>query len=71
MKSDYGFLARLVVYVLIVFGTGILSERFLDNWYLGAVILMLSSVAFMFFIRLLRFRDLYRIIRFGEAGGEF
>ncbi len=70
LPSDYGLLARLLVFVLIVFGIAFLAEKFLDSWYLGAVLVILSSVAFMFLTKLLVFRDLYRIILYDEAGGE-
>jgi O-antigen/teichoic acid export membrane protein len=70
MRSDFRFLARLVIFVMTVFGVGFLFERFLAPWYLGTVFLILSAVAFMFLIKLLGFRDLYRIIRFDEAGGD-
>ena len=69
IRSDPGYISRLAVFVMSVFGLGYLADKFLAPWYLGAILLILSALALMFFIKLLKFRDLYRIIRFDEESG--
>jgi O-antigen/teichoic acid export membrane protein len=68
--SDYGFVTRLVVFVLVLFLLGYLAGRFMANWYQGAILMILSSLALMFITKLIRFKDLYRIIRFDEVNEE-
>ncbi len=68
LLPDYGFATRLVVFFLILFLLGYLAGRFMASWYQGAVLIILSAVLLMFASGLLRFKDIYRIIRFDEAG---
>lgn len=70
LKPDYGFLITLVAFVLGVFLIGYLGGRFMDNWYRGAIMMILSSLVLMFLTKLLRFKDLYRIVRSGEENLE-
>ena len=67
---DYGFLSRLAVFVLGIFLFGYLSSRFMASWYQGAILMVLSSLILMFATKLLRFRDLYRIILSEEGDDE-
>ena len=71
LKLDYGFVTRLAVFVLGLFLLGYLAGRFMASWYLGAIFIILSSLMLMFITKLLRFKDLYRIIRSDEVNEEF
>jgi O-antigen/teichoic acid export membrane protein len=64
--SDYRYIVRLVVFVLLLFMFGYLAGRFMDSWFQGAILLILSSLVLMFLTKLLKFKDLYRIIRSNE-----
>jgi len=70
LKLDYGFVSRLAVFVLGIFLFGYLAGRFMANWYQGAILLILSSLALMFLTRLLRLKDLYKIIQSDEVDEE-
>ena len=70
LKLDYGFGSRLAVFVLGLFLLGYLTGRFMASWYLGAILMILSSLALMFLTKLLRLKDLYRIIRSDEVNEE-
>ena len=70
LKLDYGFGSRLAVFVLGLFLLGYLTDRFMASWYLGAILMILSSLALMFLTKLLRLKDLYRIIRSDEVNEE-
>ncbi len=70
LKLDYGFITRLAVFVLGLFLFGYLSSRFMASWYQGAILLILFSLILMFATKLLRFKDLYRIILSEEADDE-
>ena len=70
LKSDYGFVARLVVFVLVLFLLGYLAGRFMASWYQGAMLMILASLMLMFLTKLLRFKDLNSIIRSDEVNEE-
>jgi O-antigen/teichoic acid export membrane protein len=70
LRLDYGFIIRLAVFVLGLFLLGYLSSRFMGSWYHGALLMILSSLMLMFITKLLRFRDLYRIILSDEVNDE-
>ena len=67
LKSDFRYVSRLVIFVLALFLLGYLAGRFMTSWYQGAILIILSSLALMFLTNLLRFKDLYRIIRSDEV----
>ena len=68
--SDFGFASRLAVFILLLLLIGYLAGRFMAPWYQGAILMMGSSVVLMFATKLLKLKDLYRIIRFDDARGE-
>jgi O-antigen/teichoic acid export membrane protein len=68
--SDFGFAVRLAVFILLLFLIGYLAGRFMASWYQGAILMIGSSIVLMFATKLLKLRDLYRIIRFDEASEE-
>jgi O-antigen/teichoic acid export membrane protein len=70
LKSDYEYLTRLAVFLLVLFLLGYLSGRFMSSWYQGAILMLLSSPVLMFLTKLIGFKDLYRIIRFDEGYEE-
>jgi len=70
LVSDYRFISKLFVFIMILFLIAYLSGRFMNSWYLGVVVVILSSLMLMFLTKLLRFKDLYRIIRSGEVDVE-
>jgi O-antigen/teichoic acid export membrane protein len=65
---DYGFATRLAVYFLVLLLLGYLAGRFMASWYKGAILIILSSIMLMFATKLVKFKELYRIIRFDESG---
>ncbi|KPL17124.1 MAG: hypothetical protein AMS26_02025 [Bacteroides sp. SM23_62] len=67
---DYGFATRLAVYFLVLLLLGYLAGRFMASWYQGAILIIISSIMLMFATKLVKFKDLYRIIRFDESGEE-
>jgi hypothetical protein len=67
----YGFAGRLVVLFVVLFSTGYLADRFMPSWYQGAILIIVASSGLMFATKLLKFKDLYRIIRFDETGEGF
>jgi len=69
--SDYGYIVRLVVFVLLLFLFGNLAGRFMDSWFQGAILMILFSLVLMFLTKLLKIKDLYRIIRSNEENEEF
>jgi O-antigen/teichoic acid export membrane protein len=70
LMSDFGFVIRLVVFILLLFLLGYLAGRFMSIWYQGVILMILSSLVLMFITKLLRFKDLYRIIRSDEVNEE-
>jgi O-antigen/teichoic acid export membrane protein len=64
--STYSYGIRLAGFILVLFVIGYLTDRYLDSWYLGAIVIILSSLLLMFASGMLTIRDLYRIIRFDE-----
>jgi O-antigen/teichoic acid export membrane protein len=70
LLPDYGFLTRLFIFILVFFLFGYLAGRFMDNWYQGAIMMIFSSLVLLFLTKLLRFKDLYRIVRSGEENQE-
>jgi len=70
LVSDYGFLSRLFAFVLILFLIGYLAGRFMSHWYQGVILMILFSIVLMFLTKLLRLKDLYRIIRSEEVIDE-
>ena len=70
LVSDYRFTARLVIFILVLFVGGYFLSTYISNWYQGAILLILSSLILMFVVKLLRFRDLYRIIRLDEESKD-
>jgi O-antigen/teichoic acid export membrane protein len=71
LDMAYGFAGRLLAFLVMLFITGTLADRFLPRWYEGAMLIVLASIGLMFATKLLKFKDLYRIIRFDEAGKDF
>ena len=67
MVSDFGFLGRLAAFVMGLFLIAYLGGRFLPGWYQGAMLMILSAIALMFLTKLLRIKDLYRLIRSDEV----
>jgi O-antigen/teichoic acid export membrane protein len=68
--SDFGFAGRLAVFLLVLFLVGYLTGRFMAIWYQGAILMIGTSIILMFATKLLKLKDLYRIIRFDDAAGE-
>jgi len=66
MVSDYKFIARLALFALILCLVGYITSIYFTQWYLGAFLMILSSLSLMFLFRLVRLKDLYNIIRFDE-----
>jgi O-antigen/teichoic acid export membrane protein len=64
--SSYAYGFRLAGFLGLLAGIGYLADSFLENWYAGAIAIILSAVVLMFATGMLTFRDLYRIIRFDE-----
>jgi hypothetical protein len=67
---DFDLLSKLAVFVLGLFLIGYMAGWFITSWYLGSILMILSSLMLMFITKLLRLKDLYRIIRFDEVNEE-
>jgi O-antigen/teichoic acid export membrane protein len=67
---DWGLIIRLCFYTVVIFIFAWFSRTYIQNWYAGVLILTGLALLCVFVIRLLKIKDLYRIIRFGdkEAG---
>ena len=64
LKVNYGIILKLAIYAGFVFLVGILSKQ-IDNWQMGFVIMIGSSVLFAFISRLINLKALASIIRNG------
>jgi O-antigen/teichoic acid export membrane protein len=63
LKTDIGFIIQLLFFVGIVVILATLSRE-IENWILGYFSLLLGSVFFAFFIKVLNIKDLYKVIRY-------
>ena len=60
------FLVQLILFPAGIFIAGYLIDQYLRNWYFGAVVLIVFAVLFAFSIRLLKIKEIYRIVKFRE-----
>lgn len=67
-KITWLLIIRLASFSAVVFILGWFSKEYIQNWYLGAVVVIGLAVLTAFILRLLSLRDLYRIIRIREEG---
>lgn len=66
LRMGAGYLFRLVLFILVLFASGWLLQRYIEYWYAGILMLAGVAVILAFVTRLLKFRDLYLLIRYGE-----
>ncbi len=69
LKLNPGYLIQLIVFPAGIFGAGYLIDRYLQNWFNGALLLIVFAIILAFSIRLLKIREIYRIIKFREEQG--
>ncbi|MFA5329638.1 MAG: oligosaccharide flippase family protein [Prolixibacteraceae bacterium] len=62
LRINYGVILKLVLFAGFVFLSGFFS-RMINTWYIGYVIMIASSAAFAFSIRLINLKALVEIIR--------
>ena len=62
IKINYRLVAKLILFVGFVFLAGILSRNIV-NWYLGYALMIVASLLFAFFTRLINLQALLQIIR--------
>ena len=63
LKPDYHYLARMVIFVVLVFVTGFLFSTYLSNWFMGFALTTISAVILSAVLRLLHIKGLLKIIR--------
>jgi O-antigen/teichoic acid export membrane protein len=65
-QINWGLISNLISYTVIIFILGWFSRTYLKNWFAGALVLIVLAIVFAFITRLLNFKDIYRIVRFGD-----
>jgi O-antigen/teichoic acid export membrane protein len=68
-KIDPGYLARMIIYPAGLFAAGYFIDHYLQNWFRGALALILFALIFAVSIKLLRIREIYSIIK-GEGSED-
>ena len=66
MAPRLSYIVSITVYIALVFVTGWILQGNIHNWFAGAAVLLLAAMFFSVLTRLLKVRDLYKIVRFGE-----
>lgn len=67
-KWNTGYVVQLIAFTAGLFLAGYLVNQTLKNWYAGVLILIVFAVLLAFSVRLLKIREIYRIIR--KEGSE-
>jgi len=62
-----GYLVQLIVFPAGLFTAGYLIDKYLQNWFIGALVLIVFGVILAVSIRLLKIKEIYRIIKLREA----
>ena len=72
LHINYTYLSLLSFYTILIILTGWLCSKYTLNWYYGVMTYLAISMAIPFIIRLLKFRDMIRLLlpRFTPAGSS-
>ena len=67
-RINWLLIIRIASFSAVVFILGWFSQEYIQNWYIGAIVVIVLAVLSAFILRLLSLRDLYKIIRIREEG---